>query len=208
MTVYDLVAPVYGAWAALTEAKAHRRALAILRECPGEDLLEVAVGTGTEYVRLWADPDRRLCVGVDLSGSMLKRAWQRIGGAASRRALLCQADARALPFRDGSFDCLLSCYLIDLLPDSDIPIAVGEFRRVLRSDGLVVLVVMGQQIPFVQRAWMTLFRLTPALVGGCRPIHAAEWLRESGWSLTAREEITQNGFRSEVLVARVPADAR
>lgn len=174
----------------------------MLRESPGENLLEVAVGTGTEYARLSSDADLRLCVGVDLSASMLKMVRRRVETTSGERALLCQADARALPFRHGSFDCLLSCYLIDLLPDSDIPIVLGEFRRVLRNGGLVVLVAMGQQMPVVQRAWMMLFRHTPALVGGCRPVNTADWLRASGWSLEGQEQITQNGFRSEVLVAR------
>lgn len=198
MTVYDLMAPVYGAWAAVTETRAHRRALAILERSPCSSLLEVAVGTGTECARLAVDPRRKLCVGIDLSASMLKRARRKSG----RRALLCQADARGLPFRDGSFDCLLSCYMIDLLPDNDIPIALGEFHRVLRPGGLLVLVVMGRQSWALQRTWMMLFRRIPALVGGCRPVEAAAWLRASGWNLETREHIVQSGFRSEILVAR------
>ena len=92
--------------------------------------------------------------------------------------------------------------MIDLLPDNDIPIALGEFHRVLRPGGLLVLVVMGLQAWALQRTWMMLFRRIPALVGGCRPVEAAAWLRASGWNLETREHIVQSGFRSEILVAR------
>lgn len=202
MTIYDFLAPVYGAWAALTEAKAHRRAMALLRRLPCERLLEVAVGTGKEIATLASDPGRGLSVGVDLSGAMLKRARRRVRRTPVSRALLCQADAHALPLRAGSFDCILSCYMIDLIPDTDIPVVLREFHRVLRSRGLLVLVVMGEQARVVQQAWMMLFRHIPALVGGCRPIQAAEYLRNSGWEIESQERITQSGFRNEVLTAR------
>lgn len=203
MTTYDVLAPVYGIWAALTETAAHGRAMAVLREHRFAKLLEVATGTGTEFAELAADPDRWLCAGVDLSRSMLKRARRRIQAKAGARALLCQADARTLPFRDQSFDCILSCYLLDLLPEEEAPLVLQEFRRLLPNQGTLVLAIMAPQTPIVQQVWMMLFRVFPALVGGCRPIPAADWLRNSGWDLERRELITQNGFRSEILVARV-----
>ena len=126
MTIYDLLAPIYNAWARMTEAEPHRRALAFSRRYACQDLLEVAIGTGTELADLSPDPGPGLRVGLDLSASMLKRAQRRIGLAPSGRALLCRADARSLPFRTASFDCLLSCYFIDLLPDSDIPLVLRE----------------------------------------------------------------------------------
>jgi ubiquinone/menaquinone biosynthesis C-methylase UbiE len=202
MTFYDFVAPAYGGWAALTEARAHRRAIEILSGCPGKDVLEVAVGTGSEYASLSADPGRRRCVGVDLSGGMLKGTRRRMARVAGRRVLLCRADARSLPFKDKSFDCLLSCYMLDLLPETDLPVVLGEFRRVLREHGVAVLVSMGQQTAMLQRIWMALYRVSPVLVGGCRPVKSLEWLRTSRWDLEARDEITQAGFRSEILVAR------
>lgn len=176
----------------MTETEPHSRALALLRGYTRQDLLEVAVGTGTELAGLSADSERGLCVGLDLSANMLKRARRRIG-----RAL----NGRALPFRAASFDCLLSCYLIDLLPDRDIPVVLREFHRVLRSEGVLVLAVMAGQTPILQRPWMMLFHHVPALVGGCRPVDAAAWLRVTGWNLYHQERVSQNGFRSEVLVA-------
>lgn len=105
----------------MTETEPHSRALALLRGYTRQDLLEVAVGTGTELAGLSADSGRGLCVGLDLSANMLKRARRRIGRALNGRALLCRADARALPFRAASFDCLLSCYLMISFPTAIFP---------------------------------------------------------------------------------------
>ena len=92
--------------------------------------------------------------------------------------------------------------MLDLLPDSDIPVVLREFHRVLRRGGLLVLAVMAEQSPVLQQLWMMLFRHVPAAVGGCRPIQAASWLRNCGWEVEGQEQITQSGFRSEVLTAR------
>ena len=202
MRVYDLLAPVYGVWAALTESKAHARALEISEGCGGRDYLEVAVGTGSELARMAAGRNRRFCIGVDLSFGMLKRAKRKISRPHLASCSLCQADARFLPFRSGSFDCLLNCYMIDLLPERDIQVVLCEFRSVLSPGGLLVLTIMARQSAILERPWMALYRLSPELVGGCRPVAAAAWLEKAGWRIESRELIRQNGFRSEVLAAR------
>ena len=202
MTFYDFAAPLYGIWAAAVETRANRLAWEALAAHPGRDLLEVAVGTAMESSRLAAGSTFRRFVGVDLSMGMLKRARRRLGAAPEKRAWLCQADARSLPFRAGSFDALINCYMIDLLPEAEIPIVMREFRRVLRSEGRLVLVTMAEQKPAFQRLWMTIYRHEPLVVGGCRPLDAAKWLKGSGWEVEREEEISQMGFRSAVVVAR------
>jgi len=201
---YDIAAPVYGMWAALAESRAHRRALALMKECRGRNLLEVAVGTGAAYAELAAGAPAGHCVGVDLSIAMLKRARKRArkGGG---EPLLCRADSRALPLPGGLFDTLLNCYMLDLLPENGIPAALGEFERVLNSAGHLVLVTMGTQSPIVHRLWMALFRCFPLLVGGCRPIDAERQLLASGWVIERREWIHQMGLCSDLFVARPPA---
>jgi len=202
MTFYDFAAPVYGIWAALVESRAHSLAKQAILARAGRDLLEVAVGTGTEWGRFLADSGFKRCVGVDLSMGMLKRARKQLTAAQNKDALLCQADARALPFRTASFDRLLNCYMIDLLPEAEIPIVMREFRRVLRADGHLVLVTMAEQKGAVQTIWMALYRRAPLLVGQCRPVDAAKWLRASGWQVEREEPVSQIGFRSSLIVAR------
>ncbi len=92
--------------------------------------------------------------------------------------------------------------MVDLFSESEIPIVLGEFQRVLRSDGRLVLLAMAEQKAVFQKLWMSLYRLAPVLVGNCRPIDTAQWLRKSGWEVEREERITQLGFRSALLVAR------
>lgn len=92
--------------------------------------------------------------------------------------------------------------MLDLLPEEAISTVLLEFQHVLRGEGRLVLVVMGTQGPVLQRLWMMLFRHIPVLVGGCRPIDAASGLRAAGWNVESQEQVTQAGFRSELLVAR------
>jgi ubiquinone/menaquinone biosynthesis C-methylase UbiE len=141
-------------------------------------------------------------VAVDLSWAMLKRARRKSGAEFGRRIVLAQADARALPFRSRAFAGVLNCYMVDLLPESDIPIALNECGRVLVPGGLLVLIVMSQQTPFLQAAWMTLYRCSPFLVGGCRPVNTGRWLKEPDWRIERAQRLSQAGFRSEILVAR------
>ncbi len=199
MTFYDFAAPFYGIWAALLESKAHRLAADAVAAQTGRDLLEVAIGPATSSGSL--PPDCR-AVGIDLSMNMLKRARKRLKAARGAQALLCQADARALPFPTGSFGVILSSYLIDLLPERDIPVVVQEFHRVLRPGGRVVLLTMARQRLGLQMLWTALYRCAPVLVGGCRPLDAALWLRRSGWDIEREETVTQMGFRSQLIVAR------
>ena len=81
-----------------------------------------------------ADVGFRRCVGIDLSIGMLNGRGGGSEGVRFKALCLCQADARALPFRTASFDSVLNCFMIDLLPEAEIPIVMREFGRVLRAE--------------------------------------------------------------------------
>lgn len=73
-------------------------------------------------------------IGADLSISMLGQARTR-GGA----LLLCQADAQAIPFKDNTFDSLISLDLLEYLPT---PLkVVEEMVRVLKPAGKIAIVI-------------------------------------------------------------------
>ena len=57
--------------------------------------------------------------------------------------------------------------------------------------------------------WSAIFRIKPALVGGCRPIELAGYLEPQVWSIEYRQVVTPYGIASEVLVAgcRLPPSA-
>lgn len=203
--LYTRLAPVYGFWGALTETRARARALEVAKLAKGQTVLEVAVGTGAFFATLAQVPGLDRLVGLDLAVGMVCRAAGVLRAKSDARVFLCRADARRLPFASGAFDVLFNCYLLDLLPESDIPEALVEFRRVLKPSGRAVLLVMATQAKVSNAIWMRMYKISPSLVGGCRPIPIESFLAWSGWQVDLREQISQIGFRSELFLARPAA---
>ncbi len=97
----------------------------------GERVLDVGCGTCLLEKQL----DRYGCsvVGVDLTERMI-----RLGASKSIPSVegLIQGDAESLPFPDGVFDVVISCYVVKYV---DIARFAKEASRVLKSGGRVVL---------------------------------------------------------------------
>ena len=70
---------------------------------------------------------------------MVSLARERLDAAGGTPVPLLLADARFLPFRERSFDCLFNSYMLDLIPTLDIGQIVNEFLRTLRPGGRIVL---------------------------------------------------------------------
>ena len=199
---YDRVASVYGFWSALFESRAARRAYEVAKLAGGECVLEVAVGGGEFFAELAKTEGLERCVGVDLSMSMLARTVRHTeaGGVAHRN--LCRASALSLPFADAVFDILFNLYMIDLLLEEDVPAVLRGFARVLRPGGKLILLSMAEQARMVNALWMWLYRRSPVMTGGCRPVPVTGMLATNGWKIDLRELISQGGFQSELVVAK------
>lgn len=198
-----MVAPVYGFWSALFESRAARRAYEAADLAGGEQVLEVAVGGGEFFAQLAKTPGLKQCAGVDLSAPMLARARRRLAAAGHASADLCRANALALPFGNAVFDILFNLYMMDLLLMEDVPAVLREFARVLMPGGRLIVLSMAQQRRMVNGVWMWLYRRSPVMTGGCRPLPVAGMLAQNGWEITLRETISQCGFRSELVVAQL-----
>ena len=74
-------------------------------------------------------------VAVDVAFSLCVRGRSMTPGAH-----VVQADVRALPFRAGAFDAVLDLSTLDHLPEAGAAAAVGEYGRVLRGGGVLLLV--------------------------------------------------------------------
>lgn len=200
--VYDVLAPVYDLWAEATEAGPRRRVLEAAKAADGHVLLDIGVGTG-RVLRDFAGSDRfPTCIGVDLSSAMLNHTRRRLGRLFGATAHLIQSDARALPFASDSSDIIVSCYMLDLLAEADIPVVLDEFRRVLRPTGRLVIVSMAVQSRLLDSIWRALYRVAPCVTGYCRAVLAAQWLMRGHWQIETREVVVEHGFRSEFLIAR------
>ena len=136
---YDRIAEGYAEW----WSPVHRPAtLGLLEEiAPALDagatrVLDVGCGTGAlaaAIVTRW--PGARV-TGVDASAGMLAVAARELAVLAPRalaRIDLAQAPADRLPYPDGTFDVVVSAFVLQLVPSRHR--ALREARRVLRSAG-------------------------------------------------------------------------
>lgn len=196
--LYDRLSHIYDLWAALTESRARRRALQRAAPNDGEDILEIAVGTGQQFAQLARANPHGTTQGIDLSPKMLSRARTRIAQL-SGSARLDVADAHTLPFPDRAFDLVITSYFFDLLPESDFPAIIAEIRRVVRDDGRVIVVSMTIAERHRDNLYSWVYRLSPKLLGGCRGVRLSPYLVAGGFRVVQRDYITQLGFPSEIL---------
>jgi SAM-dependent methyltransferase len=97
---------------------------------PGEDVLDVACGTGNAALR--AAQAGATVVGVDLTPELFQ-AGRRLATEAAVEIDWIQGDAEELPFEDESFDVVLSTFGCMFAPRHRI--AAHEIARVLRPGG-------------------------------------------------------------------------
>ena len=102
---------------------------------PGEDVLDVAAGTGNVAIRA-AHAGARV-VGLDLTPDLLEIAQRRASQAGVFVDWL-EGDAEALPFDDDSFDLVLSVFGAQFAPRHEV--TADELARVCRPCGRVGLV--------------------------------------------------------------------
>ncbi|MFV9503068.1 MAG: class I SAM-dependent methyltransferase [Oscillochloridaceae bacterium umkhey_bin13] len=196
--LYGALGPLIGL-TAIFERRAKALALAGLALAPGQQVLQVGVGTGVEQAALQrAVAPTGLVVGYDLTRRMLELTRRRVATP------LCEGNVAWLPFADQQFDRVFSAYVLDLLPVALQPMALAELRRVLRPGGRLVLIHMTTGHDRFSQSfvagWQLAFRLNPCLVGGCRPVQFYHQLIQAGLSVE-RQVAVELGFPSEVLIA-------
>ena len=164
--LYDLVAPVYERVLTPLHDMGISRVVERALSARPESVLDVGIGPG-RGVALLSGNGRRV-VGVDASRRMLRLAGAHLT-AERARAMLTQANALALPFASGSFDAVVSTYLLDVVSDAEVPGVLAELVRVLSPGGRLVLGTMSLPNKFTHSMWMAAYRALPELVGHSRP---------------------------------------
>jgi ubiquinone/menaquinone biosynthesis C-methylase UbiE len=197
---YNWIAPIYDLFGILMESKARQRAIDMAAIKNGEKILEVAFGTGLNFVEILKRNPQGWVNGIDVSMKMLERARKRISKTGQKNYTLYLGDCRHLPFEDGTFDILMTQYLLDILPVEDfIPILL-EFRRVLKDGGRIVLANMTKGERWLNKIYEEIYKLKPPLLAGCRGVMAQPFLEEIGFKEFEREFVSQLGFPSEVVL--------
>src|SRR5215210_2113072 len=102
---------------------------------PGEDVLDVATGTGNAALRAAAAGAH--VVGLDLTPELFERARSRQAEYGVEVDWV-EGDAEALPFDDESFDAVVSIFGIQFAPRHEV--TARELARVTRPRGRIGLV--------------------------------------------------------------------
>jgi SAM-dependent methyltransferase len=102
---------------------------------PGEDVLDVATGTGN--IALPAAVAGAQVVGLDLTPELFETAWRR---ADEHEVAIdwVEGDAEELPFDDARFDVVLSAFGVQFAPRHEV--VAQELARVCRPGGRIGLV--------------------------------------------------------------------
>jgi len=197
---YNWIAPIYDLFGILMESKARQRAIDMAAIKNGEKILEVAFGTGLNFVEILKRNPQGWVNGIDVSMKMLERARKRISKTGQDNYALYLGDCRHLPFEDGTFDILMTQYLLDILPVEDFTPILLQFRRVLKDGGRIVLVNMTKGERWLNKIYEEIYKLKPPLLAGCRGVMAQPFLEEIGFIEFEREFVSQLGFPSEVVL--------
>jgi len=139
-SIYDRAAGYYNSWHTLATAHADQRGRArLVRRCvrSGDRVLDAGGGTGltSKMAAAMAGKDGRVVL-LDFSRGMLRRAVETgVVSSAGAPVRLVMGDISRLPFRDQTFDVVLSTYSVCPLAD---PVAGTEHMyRMVKPGGLL-----------------------------------------------------------------------
>lgn len=127
----------YALWAADYPPRAHNRLMALeetamrslLPPLTGRHVLDLASGTG-RYAAMARQHGAAVVISADNSLSMLRENASR---------LRAEADMRALPFADATFEVILCGLAVGHLPSESLVGVYREIQRVLHADGVALI---------------------------------------------------------------------
>ena len=105
-------------------------------------VLDVCCGTGSVILSFKVRFPDILTIGYDFSHGMLLKAYEK---DLSHRLILIEGDAAILPFEDDVFDVVCCSHALYELKDLVRKNALLEMRRVVKSNGLVL--IMEHEVP-------------------------------------------------------------
>ena len=133
---YKRQADSYDSWFGLVSKHSRQAAVTAVNQAPGEQVLEVGVGTGLA-LPLYS-PAKRV-TGIDLSAEMLLKARARAAALGLRNIeALQEMDAQATTFPDASFDIGVAMFVASVVPKPRLLLA--ELKRVVKPGGTILLV--------------------------------------------------------------------
>ncbi|MBH62568.1 MAG: hypothetical protein CL569_08975 [Alphaproteobacteria bacterium] len=171
-------------------------------------VLEFGCGTGRLAERLLAEhlTSETAYTALDISDTMIGLTRGRLAQWNSRVEVRQTTGQMTLDADDSSCDRFVSTYVFDLLSIGDIVKLLDEAHRVLQPDGLICLVSLtaghGFGAKLATGMWRLAYWISPAVMGGCRPIRLWRYLFADHWEAKFRRVVCPGGLCSEILIAR------
>ena len=137
---YDLTAEMYNERYSEEQKAKYKKALEAVN-IADRVVLDVGCGTGLFFTHIAMNA--QTVVGVDVSRKLLLKAKEQ--ASASQNVFLVQADADHLPFRDDFFDAVFAFTVLQNMPKPST--TLGEFKRVAKRDGRVVVTGLKKAFP-------------------------------------------------------------
>ena len=167
------------------------KALEISEPRENSIVLEAGFGTGKTVVELAEIVgDSGKVYGLDISQKMTHKTHRLLHGRnLADRVSLIVSDAENTPFSNDTFDLIFSSYMLDLIDTPTIPRVLLEFKRLLKPAGRLVLVGLSKGAKWYDnmKLYEWLYKHSPSLLGGCRPILLTPYLQELGFKDVNRE---------------------
>ncbi len=172
-----------------------------------QHVVEFCCGTGKLAARLLKEvlPPQCHYTGIDISETMVHLCQQNTAPFAPRAKCYQSNGQPRLDISMQSADHFISAYVLDLLNENDIHVLLQEAHRILKPGGFLCLAGLGHGKGILSRSietvWRFLFRLSPFIVGGCRPLRLQDFIDPQQWQVNFYQTIISYGVPSEVLIA-------
>ena len=200
---YTKMSRTYDLFAGTFEKKYRDIVLKYLNIKAGEQVLEIGYGTGQslkQMAKLVGETGK--INGLDISFGMLKVAEKRLKKVdlLNRVELKC-GDAVSLPYQVDKFDAVFMSFTLELFDTSEIPIVLGEIRRVLKPGGRFGIVSMskedGESILVNLYEWA--HRKFPKYAD-CRPIYVEQFIKDAGFKISVKKSLKLSGLPIEIVI--------
>jgi ubiquinone/menaquinone biosynthesis C-methylase UbiE len=141
------------------------------------------LGCGPGHVAAWMAGHGVPCTGIDLSPEMIA-----IGRREYPQVEFRVGDLLSLPAADAEFGSAVALYSLIHLEPAELPAALGEIRRVLRPDGLLLVAFhIGTEVRHTAQWWGHEVDVDFHFM---EPDAIAELLEDAGFAVQARLERT------------------
>lgn len=171
-------------------------------------IFEFGCGTGKfaeKMLRSGTPPD---CIytGMDVSQKMVDLATHRLSTFGQRATVTRSEGSCRLDLRAQSYDLIVANYVLDLLSFDNIEVLLRSFFDALKPEGRLGLVSLthgnGGFSNLAASLWKGVHKLSPKLVGGCRPVELIDFLPKDQWTVTYRQVLTPFSIPSEIVITK------